>query len=267
MSTSQFPDFSPHIVNGAYEVASHHIGKTLVDTIRNCFPSGKIRRGNYYLGRSRYMLAQHYARLEHEDRCAIGHEFTNTMDAKEKLGRSNGSIFKKHSLAKEYKEVAKSLFIIVEIEILGISFREPWLTEACPLAYLLAYLLIFADLTQLQAAQPTPIGTTSSHSNPFSDSHEASSLPDVNVGNLNQVEMSIFESETAGDVAVVLGLHGQDGSTQEVAATIPLAVISGDMTKEGAIPSMAIWKLLEMWVIERSEQRVLPQRRLWHLPL
>jgi hypothetical protein len=136
-----------------------------------------------------------------------------------------------------------------KIEILGISFREPWLTEACPLAYLLAYLLIFADLTQLQAAQPTPIGTTSSHSNPFSDSHEASSLPDVNVGNLNQVEMSIFESETAGgqliiavgmailiifaDVAVVLGLHGQDGSTQEVAATIPLAVISGDMTKEG----------------------------------
>jgi hypothetical protein len=41
----------------------------------------------------------------------------STMDAKEKLGRSNGSIFKKHSLAKEYKEVAKSLFIIVEVSL------------------------------------------------------------------------------------------------------------------------------------------------------
>lgn len=95
--------------------------------------------------------------------------------------------------------------------------------------------------------QPPPIGTTSTHSNPFSDSHEASSLADVDVGNLNQVEMSIFESETTGgqfkivvvmtilikstEAAVVLGLHGWDGSIQEVAATIPLA-ISGDRTRD-----------------------------------
>ena len=36
------------------------------------------------------------------------------------------------------------------------------------------------------------------------------------------------------EAAVVLGLHGQDGSTQEVATTIPLEVISSDRTDEGA---------------------------------
>ena len=76
MSTAQFPDPSPHIINGVYEVASHHVGKTLVDTIRSCFPNGKIRRGNYYLSRSRTMLAQYYARLEYEDQDAIKHEYT-----------------------------------------------------------------------------------------------------------------------------------------------------------------------------------------------
>jgi len=73
----------------------------------------------------------------------------------------------------------------------------------------------------------------------------------VDVGNLNQVEMSIFESGATGgqlmisvvvlvtrlimspEAAVVLELHGRDGTTQEVAATISLAVASGDRTNEG----------------------------------
>ena len=39
------------------------------------------------------------------------------MDAREKLESANGSIFKKYSRAKEYKEVAKSLFIIIEVSL------------------------------------------------------------------------------------------------------------------------------------------------------
>lgn len=76
-------------------------------------------------------------------------------------------------------------------------------------------------------------------------------LADVNVGNLNQVEMSVFRFEATGgqliipivmlvttlimspEPAIVLGLHGQDGTTQEVAGTIPLAVGSDYRTDEG----------------------------------
>ena len=76
-------------------------------------------------------------------------------------------------------------------------------------------------------------------------------LADVNVGNLNQVEMTVFRSEVTGgqliipvvvlvtrliispEAAMVLGLHRQDGTTQEVAGTIPLAVGSGPRPHEG----------------------------------
>lgn len=60
-----------------------------------------------------------------------------------------------------------------------------------------------------------------------------SSLADVDVGNLNQVEMSTFESEASGKATVVLELHGRDGTTQEVSANFPLAVVSGNRTDEG----------------------------------
>ena len=40
--------------------------------------------------------------------------------------------------------------------------------------------------------------TTSTHSNPFSDTHEVSTLTDVDISDLNQVEMSTFQSEATG---------------------------------------------------------------------
>jgi hypothetical protein len=116
--------------------------------------------------------------------------------------------------------------------------------------------LIYAfstDLTQSPApesTQPPAFGTTSTD-NPFNDSHETSSPANVDVSGLNQVDMYIFESEATGgqliipvvalvmsltmspEAAVVLGLHGRDGSTQEVAGTIPFAIGSdSDMTDE-----------------------------------
>ncbi|KAF8258748.1 hypothetical protein EI94DRAFT_1707698 [Lactarius quietus] len=212
MATAQIPVFSPHIVNGVYEVASHHVGKTLLETILNCFPSGKIRRGNYYVTRSRTMLAQYYERLEDQDQDAIEHEFTSTMDAKDKLRgvKGPGYVLKKYSLAKEYKQVAKSLFIIVEI----------------------------SRARAERAAQQPPIGTTTTHSNPFSDSHETSSLDDalddVDVGNLSRFELSVFQSTNAREAAVVVGMENWDGTTQEVSSAFPLPGVRGDMTNEGA---------------------------------
>ena len=118
-----------------------------------------------------------------------------------------------------------------------------------------------------ESTQPA-FGTHSTISNPFSDSHEASSLADVDVGNLEQVEMTVFESAAGGqliipvvavmisltmslEAAVVLGLHGRDGSTQEVAGMIPFVAGSdsgdsaGDSTDSHAAVTNSIDESVE----------------------
>jgi hypothetical protein len=128
--------------------------------------------------------------------------------------------FRKYLKAKEYEEVARYLFIIVETA----SRRAADQNVMAQISVAIAE----------RGPQPPPVGTTSTLSNPFSDSHATTSLTDVDVGNLNQVEMSIFQSRATGEAATVLGLHGRDGTTQEVAATIPLPVVSGNRTCERA---------------------------------
>ncbi len=44
-------------------------------------------------------------------------QWDRTIRAKESLQRANGSVFQRRSLAKEYRQVAKHLFIIVEVSI------------------------------------------------------------------------------------------------------------------------------------------------------
>lgn len=71
MTTQPTPDYSSHVINGVYEVASYHVGKSIVDVIRNCFTGGKMRGGDYYLNRSRSLLHQHIASLPRKDLDAI----------------------------------------------------------------------------------------------------------------------------------------------------------------------------------------------------
>ncbi|KAH9168184.1 hypothetical protein EDB89DRAFT_1993479 [Lactarius sanguifluus] len=213
MSTAQSLDLAPHLINGAYEVASHHAGMKIVDVIWNCFTSGKIRGGDYFFGRSRSLLQQYYPSLPSNDRNMIVTKLRMTIRAKERLETANGSVFQRRALAKDYRLVAKHLFIIVERASQRVANNS-----------LLAQLSAASDG---RASQP-PIGTISTLSNPFSDSHEVSSLADVDVSDLNQVEMTVYESEATGDAAVVLDLQGHDASTQQVVATFSPEVIVGN---------------------------------------
>ncbi|KAN0139104.1 hypothetical protein V8E53_003106 [Lactarius tabidus] len=210
------PDFSAQFINGVHEVASHHLGKSVFDAIRNCFTSGKVREGDYFFRRSHTLIREYYDSLPIQDQDAILMEFRKTRIAKQQVESARSSI---RRLAKDYRQVAQHLFLVVE----SASRRadEESLMDQ------------FSRVNAQRAAQLPQFGTISTHSDPFSDSHETSSLADVDVGNLDQVEMSVFESETAGEATVVLGLHGRDGSTQEVAATIPFAVGSDDSGRTG----------------------------------
>ncbi|KAH8978652.1 hypothetical protein EDB92DRAFT_549349 [Lactarius akahatsu] len=217
MSTVQSPDYSPHIINGIHEVASQHVGKAIVNIIRNCFPSGKIRSGNYYLRRSHTMILQYFLQLEVEDQDTIHREFVITADMKEKLEDGKRSVFKRFSLAKDYERVAKNLFIIVE----SASHRA-------------ASKNLMAQISEAIAARAPQLGTTTTLSDPFSDSHAASTLTDIDVGNLNQLEVSTYHSEARGEAAVVIALQGRDATTQEILGMIPLEVFPGDRTDEQA---------------------------------
>ena len=103
---------------------------------------------------------------------------------------------------------------------------------------------VLKDLTQspaTESTEPPQFETTSAISNPSSSSHETYSLADVDVGSLYHIEMSIFKPESTGgqsikpvvvlvisltmfvEAAVVLWLHGRDGSTREAVGMISYA--------------------------------------------
>ncbi|KAH8989692.1 hypothetical protein EDB92DRAFT_836390 [Lactarius akahatsu] len=227
MSTVRSPDYSPHFINGAYEVAGYHLGKGLVDAIRNSSTGGKLRNGDYFLNRSRPLIQQFYSEIPNEDQNNIHHRYQKAVGAREGVESARG--FRKFFKAKEYEEVARHLFIIVETASRRVADQN-----------------LMAQISEAIAGRgappsklpppsfPPPLGTTSTLSNPFSDSHEEPSTADIDVGDLNQLEMSIFESGSTGEAAIVLELHGRDGTTQEVATTIPLEVRAGYMADEEA---------------------------------
>ncbi|KAH9021437.1 hypothetical protein EDB84DRAFT_532326 [Lactarius hengduanensis] len=154
------------------------------------------------------MILQYYPQLEHGDQDIIHDEFEKARDMKMTLEDGNRSVFKRFSLANDYKRAARNLFIV--IECLSSSRAEK------------SYGSVFGDPCR-----------ESTHSNPFSDSHAACTLTQIDVGNLNQLDVSTYHSEARGEAAVVLGLQGQDATTQEVLAVIPLEVFSRDSDRTG----------------------------------
>jgi len=150
-------------------VAGYHVGKGLIDVFRNSLTGGKIRNGDYFISRSRPLIQQFYTRLPNNDQTSIQHEYKRALGARERMESARG--FRKYFKAKEYEEVARVLFIIVETASRRAADQN-----------LMAQI---SEAIAERATQPPPLGTTSTHSNPFSDSHETSSLTDVDVGNHN----------------------------------------------------------------------------------
>lgn len=233
MSTAQSVESSAHIINGMHEVARHHIGKSLVDVFRNSSVGGQLRKGDYYLDRSYILVQQCFAGLLQEEQDNIIAKIKVTIDLKEGFdsARDRLSIFQRYLSAKDYKRVSKDLFKLVE--------------SASRRATGTSLLAQVSETISGRATQAPPMGTTSTHTNPFSDSHEVSSLADVDVDDLDQVEMSTYQSETTGDAVVVLDLHGRDSSIQQVIATFPPeAFVDDDICGEGdsaSIHSGQLW--------------------------
>ena len=57
------PDIAPQIVGGFYEVSGVFLGWGIVAGIKNSFTSGRIRRGDFDMNRSRNLLQRHLRQL------------------------------------------------------------------------------------------------------------------------------------------------------------------------------------------------------------
>lgn len=209
-----------HLVDGFYEVASHHVGKTLIAIIRdNLFTVGKIRRAEYYMDRSRALLQHHFVHLPVDDQETIRDRVLLTTEVKERLEGNKDTGFRKYLLARDYKRESKSTFKIIQTasqRTVDVNLMDQILEAVGG------------------GAPPPPTGSTTvpRTSNPFIDSHAVSTLTRTNVHNLESLELETYRSQNTGETAIVVGLHDRDGTTQEVAGTIPLPVGSGDTRDE-----------------------------------
>ncbi|KAF8257041.1 hypothetical protein EI94DRAFT_1761230 [Lactarius quietus] len=210
MSTAPFPDFSSPIINGIHEEGEHRVGKGFFGIIWASLTGGKIRNGDYYFSRTRTMIKQHYPGLPLQDQNTVHFEVTKVIGAQEKLECAQG-VIEKHIRARKYERVSKETFKIVK----RVSNRADTNN-------------VMAQMSEIPGGrppQPPPTGTTSTFTNPFADSHAVSSLSDIDVSNVSQVEMTTYESEPTGETAVIYDLHGRDASTQQVVATFSPEII------------------------------------------
>jgi len=210
--------------DGFCEIASHHVGKTLIKSIAdNLLMGGTIRRAEYYMGRSRSLLQHFFAHLPLEDQENIRDQFLSTTEIKERLESGKDSGFRKYLLARDYKRESKAMFKIIQVA-----------SQRSVDGNLMDQILGGGRGGGGGVPPQPPDGTTTvpQASNPFTDPHVASTLASINVHNLDSIELETYRSPTTGDAAIVLGLHNRDGTTQEVAGTIPFAAISGERSDE-----------------------------------
>jgi len=169
------PDFSAPIINGFHEVAGRHLGKSLVNVFLDCFSigDGKVRDADYLLSRSRTLIRQHYEFMPTQDQDTILHDFRRITNVKAQLNSARGSMRQRFSLAKDYKKLAEHLFILVETAS-SRADGESLLDQISR-----ANAQRASQPTAPPPAPPPPaFGTTTNHTDPFSDSHEAAPLAD-----------------------------------------------------------------------------------------
>ena len=69
------PDIAPQVIGGIYEVSDAVLGRGIIAGIKSSFTSGRIRRGDFDMNRSRNLLQQHLRQLPLEDQNFIRQKF------------------------------------------------------------------------------------------------------------------------------------------------------------------------------------------------
>ncbi|KAH9959170.1 hypothetical protein BC827DRAFT_1214630 [Russula dissimulans] len=187
--------YAPHIVGSVVSVAGNVFGKGLVNYIS---PRRQEQRGDYYADQSRGLLEQDFKIIPPDNRKSVFDEYDRVLERKEHL--ENHSFpgfpsFQKLSTAKEYKRLAKQTYHKAKRE--SEKARDNNLR------------IQMAGATRDPQVKPgNTIATTSTHSNPFTNSHAISQLTNESVDGLTAVEMTRYDAEATGEAAAVKGASG-----------------------------------------------------------
>ncbi|KAH9973634.1 hypothetical protein BJV74DRAFT_864166 [Russula compacta] len=204
MANSFSQTYAPEIVEGTAHVAGYLLGRSLVDGIRSIFNTGgHVDKGDSYMDQSRDLLERHLQLLNLKQQNRI---LKNISSVKEDLEDPSGSVIKRHLAARKYRRWSKKTYKVIK--------------------------------RASDRARDDPSTLT----DPFSDSHAMSMLTDVAVNDLDQVEMSTYQSEDTRDAAIVWNLHNRDASTQHLVATVSTEVFSGDRTDSEAPAALSLHK-------------------------
>jgi len=211
MADNSRTNYGLEITGYIFKVASHRIGKAIVDILRENFTGdGKMQRGDFYMNQSRELLRRHLEIIRRDDKPIIQEKYADARVIQTKLEGIRGSRLKRFFTAMEYKRLCKGAYKMVE----KASNRAVDLMNQMDEA-----------MHETDDSQSTSESLQSTHSNLFfSDSSSMSS--DVPVSGLSQIAVEAHQSQVTRDTAIVLGLHRQDASTQHIIATFSATVFS-----------------------------------------
>jgi hypothetical protein len=211
-------------VAGVVDITGPVIGRSIFDNLRRKLSvSSQMREGDFLMDRSRDLLRRHIQLFEIRQQDAIRENVDDVRKTKNGLENFSGSRFQRLLEARKYRRLSKETYRIVKnasdkaIEDIIMNRSRPGGGSG-------------------PGGGPGTCSVASG--NPFTDSHEVSTLIDA-VNDLDRVEMSTYHAENTDGAAVVLDLVAQDQSVQHVVATFSTESFSGDTSDKEASQSIA----------------------------
>jgi len=201
--------YGPQVVGSVFQVASQFIGRTLVASICKQFPGRKTQRGDAYMDGARHLLRVNFHLIDPDDHPAIEKTYEETRNMRAQLRTSNDSKMGRFLKARKYKFLSKELYVVVK----QASDRG-------------------VDDSLLDQIRRATRGTGREAPGPFDDP-PAPPFTDSSVNSLDEVEMTTYQSEITGDVAVGLSLRGQGEVAQDVVTTFSSEVLANDNADHG----------------------------------
>jgi hypothetical protein len=126
--------YAPQFASGIIQVTSQSMGQILVDSIRKQFPHRKTQRGDFYLDYTNQVLDTNLSLIKPDDQHTIKVMLETSVpvilagsinpnpakrdrviDSRRKLEMPGDSRLEKFLKAREFKELAKELYIVTKV--------------------------------------------------------------------------------------------------------------------------------------------------------
>jgi len=217
---NDFSTYAPHLVGSAAQVTGNLFVKVLFDDFRKRFsPRRQEQRGDDFMDQTREILQTRLGFIPFDQQGPILRDYEKLRETRQRLGNESTSVlgFKKRlDKATEYKRSSRETYWTIK------SASDTAIDNN-----LVARMTQNTSTRGLQVAPRNTFGTTSTHSNPFTDSHAISQLTNESVNDLNAVAMTPYETEgerakktnRPPGVAAAPSVHRENGTSSHLVST------------------------------------------------